>query len=363
MQRNSAMDAVKGFAILLVMLGHCIVLNGLHKTDPYLYDAIKSVQMPLFMAVSGAVAGMSYAKRGEVQLGVLKKRAVSYLVPFFSWFLLVFFVTHAINWTLGFSVFGQELLALLFQTDRGLWFLTTLFEITLLVIVAQYITDVICRKVLEKLWLKISILCIFLILGYGLFFVQARSGFLLFSPSLAVQYMPFYVLYYLFFGYKEAIFSFDVMKKISKIGCFFCVLAFIVFFTAVVVLDLNKSPMGIRELLMQMWISLCGSYACFYLIYFLHQKIEASKVGNTEQMVKWNITRLLPWIGQYTLEIYVLHFRFARVLHIADKNIVFYSWQGLGYFLATFVIMSVCTTVCIWLLKKSKITNWLLFGK
>ena len=59
MQRNKAVDAVKGVAILLVMLGHCIVLNGLNETDPYIYDVIKSVQMPLFMLVSGVLASYS----------------------------------------------------------------------------------------------------------------------------------------------------------------------------------------------------------------------------------------------------------------------------------------------------------------
>ena len=55
-KRDEGLDAVKGFAILLVMLGHCIVLNNL--SDPYLYDAIVAIQMPLFMAVSGFTAGV-----------------------------------------------------------------------------------------------------------------------------------------------------------------------------------------------------------------------------------------------------------------------------------------------------------------
>ena len=54
-KRDDALDAVKGFAILIVMLGHCIVLNNL--ADPYFYDAIAAIQMPLFMAVSGFTAG------------------------------------------------------------------------------------------------------------------------------------------------------------------------------------------------------------------------------------------------------------------------------------------------------------------
>ena len=62
MQRNKAVDAVKGVAILRVMLGHSIVLNGLNETDPYIYDVIKSVQMPLFMLVSGVLASYSLHK-------------------------------------------------------------------------------------------------------------------------------------------------------------------------------------------------------------------------------------------------------------------------------------------------------------
>ena len=98
MQRNKAVDAVKGVAILLVMLGHCIVLNGLNETDPYIYDVIKSVQMPLFMLVSGVLASYSLHKyRQDKWYGIKKlpKRVVSYLLPFTSWFVVVYVWTHA----------------------------------------------------------------------------------------------------------------------------------------------------------------------------------------------------------------------------------------------------------------------------
>ena len=49
--RDSSLDAVKGFTILIVMLGHVLVLNKIN--DPVIYDWIKAVQMPLFMMVSG----------------------------------------------------------------------------------------------------------------------------------------------------------------------------------------------------------------------------------------------------------------------------------------------------------------------
>lgn len=360
-QRNSALDAVKGFAILLVMLGHCIVLNGLNETDPYIYDAIKSVQMPLFMAVSGAVAGLSYAKKQSVEIRILKKRAFSYLVPFFSWFVLVFLWTHILDGTIGVRLFGVELCQLLFQTDRGLWFLTTLFEISAVVLLSQYLSDFCCKNKNEKCQVvkRLTLLVIFSLGFYLLFFLQGRSGFLLFSPSLAVMYMPFYVIFYVFFGYRELLIENGLWKINQKlqgiIGAILCVFFLVYFAWMVISQDLNRAPQGMIDMAMLMMISFAGTYVIFYLVYQIYGRI----VGNSKEHKKM----LMPWIGMYTLEIYVLHFRFARVLHVSEKNVSFYSMQGLGYLLASFVIMSVCTAVCIVVLKKIPFLNKILFGK
>ena len=86
--RNTSLDAIKGFTIILVMLGHVLVLNKVN--DPILYDWIKAVQMPLFMIVSGYLCG----RAGKVEAsfgsyaGMLKKRAIGYLLPFFAWTLV-----------------------------------------------------------------------------------------------------------------------------------------------------------------------------------------------------------------------------------------------------------------------------------
>ena len=56
--------------IFLVMLGHCIVLNGLNASDPFLYDGIKTVQMPLFMLIRGLLLGKSYIKLAALSAGV-----------------------------------------------------------------------------------------------------------------------------------------------------------------------------------------------------------------------------------------------------------------------------------------------------
>ena len=57
--------------------------------DGYLYDAIKVLQMPLFMIVSGYLCGIG-RRAGSLKdyWKILKRRGLSYLVPFFFWIIL-----------------------------------------------------------------------------------------------------------------------------------------------------------------------------------------------------------------------------------------------------------------------------------
>ena len=90
MQRDRSLDQVRGVAILLVMLGHCLVLNGLDRQDPFIYDVIKSIQMPLFMLISGVVAAISglgfkkLKKRAACARKGHRRRADSHAVYFFT---------------------------------------------------------------------------------------------------------------------------------------------------------------------------------------------------------------------------------------------------------------------------------------
>ena len=119
--RSQTIDAVKGAAILLVMAGHVLVWN--HMEDPYLYDVIKVVQMPLFIMVSGYLCGMGRRVGSLSDYGrILKKRALAYLTPFFFWILLL----HPRR---PFSSVWR----VLFDLDEGLWFLMTLFLLTAMV--------------------------------------------------------------------------------------------------------------------------------------------------------------------------------------------------------------------------------------
>ena len=78
-ERNESLDCLKGIAILLVMFGHVQVHN--HMTDPYLYDVIKSIQMPMFFLISGYLAGTGKKITNlEEYRKKIGRRAVAYLL-------------------------------------------------------------------------------------------------------------------------------------------------------------------------------------------------------------------------------------------------------------------------------------------
>ena len=337
MQRNKAVDAVKGVAILLVMLGHCIVLNGLNETDPYIYDVIKSVQMPLFMLVSGVLASYSLHKyRQDKWYGIKKlpKRVVSYLLPFTSWFVVVYVWTHAWEAAISLQSFLTEGKELLFQTDKGLWFLTTLFVIQLMVTLAQTLAVLLTagKKVPEALVFAFSSFAL-----YVLFFLQSR---------------------YFGHGYLE------IAEHIERIGQRrpYCVgiagvLLTALFLWQVITQDLTKPVDGVMTLLQQMLASLLGTAVIYFTV-----TAWAEKNGKLQQG-KQGAVSLLSFLGQYTLEIYVIHFRYARILKLSNRDLTFYSLRGIVWLLAAFACMAVLTAVTIFLIRKVKLLNLLLFGK
>lgn len=369
--RDISLDAVKGFAILLVMLGHCIVLNGL--ADPYLYDAIAAVQMPLFMAVSGYIAGLKKPEAVErpdlaKRAAVLGKRSISYLVPFFSWMVIVSF-PHCL----------KELKTELFHLDYGLWFLATLWIVNLVCMIAAFPADFAEYKycqgkmkrkglnVVQKnqtmsdnaestvkcnsgLWLRFIIFCLVVLCFYIGFFLQARSGNTFLSPSLTVRYLPFYVAAYLFAYHIRPVLQKKETGRLARhtglvnVLWLLCLAAFVYLVYAFDMVVVT----GITTLVVQMAASFLGVFVCFYGI---------------AHFCRGRLQKLLAFVGQYTLEIYVLHFRFARILHLSEKNLTPFHADTILWVVAAFVVMSVLTVIFISALKQLWITDFLCFGK
>lgn len=88
-QRLEYVDALKGFAILLVVMGHVIAwffqsymdVLPLRPSPMQLWHVIYSFHMPLFMFISGYLFGMSHFRTFKEYVVKMKKKAMMILVP------------------------------------------------------------------------------------------------------------------------------------------------------------------------------------------------------------------------------------------------------------------------------------------
>lgn len=326
-ERNQSIDAVKGIAIVLVMLGHVFVHN--HMEDPYLYDFIRAVQMPLFMIVSGYLCGQGKKITNlREYAGRIRKRAISYLVPFFAWLTFM----HLGN-------LGYAYRTIFVQLDYGLWFLMVLFLLTFQVSTAQLLTAWLRKKegMLREFlfWGIYGALCL-IPLG------QLLLGNSFLSPGLLINYLPFYVLGYGAGAYKKLFF-----KKDSRIYAVGAVLCFLGTWYLAAAFDLNSMETK-RDLLIQMSASLLGSVSIIYGVC----RMPAGK-GKA----------FFAWLGNYTLEIYVIHYHFANLLNFKDRQYDFATLEGVLFVAASFLAMSAITFCCIWAMKKVRWIDRIFFGK
>ena len=332
-KRDLTLDALKGVAIFLVMVGHVINLN--HMADPYVYDCIKAVQMPLFMMVSGYLCGSGRRADSLKTYGaILKKRAISYLVPFFVWIVILY----------PLELLGA-IVDTLFQLDYGLWFLMTLFLLTAMVHTAQLVSAAagdkpVLREVL--FWGSYGAMTAFVLL-------ETLLGWEFLSPGLTRLYIPFYMAGYVVTAYGPAL-----RKKLSGAGerrweqCKGLLAAVCAVIFAVLVIGYDLTEMaGLMDLLRQILASFAGCYVIFWLC---------------RRLPDGEGKRAAAWLGNYTLEIYALHFHFATMLN-QGTTYGLYSWQGLIYVLVSFVLMSALTAGIIFLTKKVRILDLLLYGK
>lgn len=330
-ERDTSIDVVKGVAIIIVMIGHCFVWNQMAQSDPYIYDMIATVQMPLFMAVSGYLAGLVRKKRTAKEVAILLgRRSVSYLVPFFVWPLL-FDLMHPIT----------RLKELLFQLDTGLWFLMTLWIVTVIAILCEWISYLLGGNVM--VFVVLSVIC------YAGFFVLSRMGVTLLSPQLTVSYMPFYIGAYAVCAYLQNE-TIRAKLKTAYVSVFAGICG-VIFVASCLLFDMQNVH-NLMEVLIRMGSGVCGVIVIFYSMYH----IKKGKLHNG-----------LAYVGNYTLELYVcqyaMHDVFVKVRDLGDATYSPYSLQSFGVMLMTFVVMCLFSVVLIGICRKVWILNAVLFGK
>lgn len=136
--RNQFVDIMRGIAMLLVVLGHTMTGCTANSQSSFLFNIIWSLQMPLFILISGYVTKYSRPiADGNGLWKYVKRRTVAYMLPWAVWSFLVRGIIFGENSFLNVK-------HLLWNMDSGYWFLATIWTISMIFGVASF---VLCNQI------------------------------------------------------------------------------------------------------------------------------------------------------------------------------------------------------------------------
>lgn len=220
--RNQFVDIMRGIAMLLVVLGHTMTGCTVDSQKSFLFNIIWSLQMPLFILISGFVTKYSRPiSDGKGLWKYVKRRTVAYMLPWAVWSFLVRGI-----------IFGEDgflnVKHLLWNMDSGYWFLATIWTISMIFGIASFMAE---RLSKENLLKKQVVLLGFYLVGMVLLVgIGAILGLSFFAIKLTLYYMPFYYAGFLYGQFDDRMKESDTGKNIidSVVAICFGVWLFII---------------------------------------------------------------------------------------------------------------------------------------
>lgn len=327
-RRLSMFDALKGFAILMVVYTHVLQYVGIrYYLDNPFFEFTYAFHMPLFMTVSG------YFSASSLQMKLpelLKKKTIALLLPCITTGLVVI----VLNMLFHFAPKYAKPAYLLFN----LWYLKSLF--------GCYIVA----------WL--SLRCTRNKLPYAILISLVAS---LFLPGIYHWpfMIPFFWLGYMWQKCPEWFIHNGKWAGIIAAGVFIFLWPvwngkMTVYVTPLELIDYRQLVWRGENLLphfLRLAIGLAGTVVSISLFTWLYKN-------------KRTNLPLLERLGQYTLEIYALHF---ILIHLALYHYITIPYTSLIYELlycpAITVMILVWCALCVLVINRNKTAKLLFFGK
>jgi fucose 4-O-acetylase-like acetyltransferase len=324
-KRNHHIDALKGVAIILVVLGHSVQVNDANFDNNLLFRIIYSFHMPMFMFLSGYIL---LAQLGHSFLGYLKKNAIRLLVPFLVWY----FVSYIIICFQKDVSLATYFLDLARSPGRGLWFLWILFLNSTLLFCALKLA---CYKNWQNRENYFVIAAILLSMACSADF---------FALADVKQYFPYYAAGFFVRKYRDTLKDRKkIIYAVSMISFPILSLAwkrndFPMFYPALLqVLD-NQHIARLLVSIYKYAVSFTGIAFCSFVL---------------ERIKQTGLSCFLGWLGMFTLDIYVCHSYFM----------IGFGDGALRYFTATAASLLISLSLSLLLMRRFKITRLLLLGQ
>ena len=345
-KRNNTVDIIRGLAMLLVVLGHTITGSTKNGENSFVYNIIWTLQMPLFMLIIGYVNKYSKPITDFKSLGsFFLKRLRAYILPFAVW---TFIIRGIIFKQTGYL----NIKNLIFNMDNGYWFLFSIFNIAIIIGIADFLSYGIFKK--QNEYVKLTIKTFFYVLGMcSLAVVGYFMGLSFLCIKLTLYYMPFYYVGYLYSKFDTKFNEIKFFKISSDIVIALSFVLWIFLMKRYNFFEIGDSGFGImlRALASMLGcISVCG-LVCPLVVKTREKSNKSSKIFS-----------LFEITGRYSLEIYLSHYLVLSM--IKPENLpAFQTLSGVTLTVVNYVLTILVVTLIVLLINSNKILRGLCFGK
>jgi len=333
-------DAIRGLAILLMVMGHAIawsyedwnVICMFNQSQPsnimaggFVWQVIYSFHMALFFMVSGYLSGESVITKDNM-LKNLKSKSLRLFLPY----LVTGYILYAMS-----------------HTWEGYWFLLSLYEMSLLWIMINPILNKINKNrlfVADLIFLSV------------IYILLRLLTFSLATMSIGNANLGIFIKYYLPFCLgvlmKRHLF---IEKLIKKRCCFsFCLLLYVVLFST---RYLTTYPIIYKVVeKVDFFTSLLALLACSMMFHIFMNGINKK------------LESFFAYLGRLSMPIYILHNRFVLQFSFVGGFILQQKvWTSITFQLVNSLVLSaIAIFLCILVYKfisHSRLFCFLLFGE
>lgn len=277
--RNQFVDIMRGIAMLLVVLGHTMTGCTVDSQKSFLFNIIWSLQMPLFILISGYVTKYSRPiSDGKELWKYVKRRTVAYMLPWAVWSFLVRGIIFGENSFLNVK-------HLLWNMDSGYWFLATIWTISMIFGVASFGAERVSKEnLLKKQTVLLGCYVVGMVLLVG---IGAILGLSFFAIKLTLYYMPFYYAGFLYGQFDDRMKESDTGKKMIDSIVAIC---FVMWMFIILRFPLYEMSDGGAAIILRAATSLAGCIA----VCGLCKGIFSSKIGGYSCMGRRALVGSVP---------------------------------------------------------------------
>lgn len=325
-------DSLKGWLIILVVLGHAIQNTmGADCESSHLWNLIYSFHMPAFMAASGFLAFRPIVIGGGASAcwSMINRRFQQLIIPFLIWTALLMLIKGSFTW--------NAIKTYLLYPDKGLWFLWVLFFINVFFVIGSWLAE----RMRVKQEVVILLICLLLV-GVMVAFEPRLLGF-----QFITYYFLFYALGYYLHKYEETIITKKPFVITVLTLCWFVLAWFWKMHELPSWLGFVPFPITMVQYAYRF---ITAAIAVYILL-----AVSPLAINNDKWMNKPFMS-----LGAISLGIYTTHFiLIGRIVKLFSG----FEWGETMKILVTFIVALIVSWLIVWLLSKWKFTARYMLGK